>query len=43
LLAVRILALADPDLADKMAVFQLEIAAEAAAQDDEVSGGSGDG
>jgi 5-(carboxyamino)imidazole ribonucleotide mutase len=39
LLAVRILAVADPDLATEMAVFQLEIAAEAAAQDDEVSGG----
>jgi 5-(carboxyamino)imidazole ribonucleotide mutase len=43
LLAVRILGVADPELATKMAVYQLEIAAEAAAQDDEVSGGSGDG
>jgi 5-(carboxyamino)imidazole ribonucleotide mutase len=43
LLAVRILAVADPDLAAKMAVFQLEIANEAAAQDDEVSGRGSDG
>ena len=43
LLAVRILSVADQDLATKMAVFQMEIAAEAAAQDDDVSGGSSDG
>jgi 5-(carboxyamino)imidazole ribonucleotide mutase len=43
LLAVRILAVADPDLATKMAAFQGEIAAEAAAQDDEVSGGGAHG
>jgi 5-(carboxyamino)imidazole ribonucleotide mutase len=43
LLAVRILSIADPELATKMAVFQLEIAAEAAAQDDDVFGGSSDG
>jgi 5-(carboxyamino)imidazole ribonucleotide mutase len=43
LLAVRILSVADEDLASKMAVFQMEIAAEAAAQDDDVSGGRSDG
>jgi 5-(carboxyamino)imidazole ribonucleotide mutase len=43
LLAVRILSVCDQDLATKMAVFQLEIAAEAAAQDDDVSGGGSNG
>lgn len=43
LLAVRILSVADEALATKMAVYQMEIAAEAAAQDDAVSGGRSDG
>ncbi len=40
LLAVRILALGDPDLARRMAAFQEEIASDARAQDTEVSGGA---
>ncbi len=40
LLAVRILALGDPDLAARMEEFQQEIAAEARAQDEDVSGGA---
>ena len=43
LMAVRILSVADEDLATTMAAFQMEIAAEAAAQDDDVSGGSRNG
>ena len=40
LLAVRILALADPDLTTRMEAFQEEIAADARAQDADVSGGA---
>jgi 5-(carboxyamino)imidazole ribonucleotide mutase len=40
LLAVRILAVGDPDLAAKMRAFQKEIASEARAQDAGVSGGA---
>jgi 5-(carboxyamino)imidazole ribonucleotide mutase len=40
LLAVRILGLADPDLAAKMVAFQDEIASDARAQDADVSGGA---
>jgi 5-(carboxyamino)imidazole ribonucleotide mutase len=40
LLAVRILALGEPGLAAKMEAFQDEIAADARAQDAEVSGGA---
>ena len=44
LLAVRILGLGDPDLADRMVAFQEEIASDARAQDKDVSGGAaGDG
>ena len=44
LLAVRMLALADSDLAKRMVAFQDEIASDARAQDADVSGGaSGDG
>ncbi len=43
LLAVRILALADADLAALMRAFQEEIASDAAAQDAEVSGGAAGG
>jgi 5-(carboxyamino)imidazole ribonucleotide mutase len=42
LLAVRILGLGDPDLADRMVAFQDEIASDARAQDADVSGGAGD-
>jgi 5-(carboxyamino)imidazole ribonucleotide mutase len=42
LLAVRILGLADPDLAARMVAFQDEIASDARAQDADVSGGAGD-
>jgi 5-(carboxyamino)imidazole ribonucleotide mutase len=42
LLAVRILGLADPDLAAKMVAFQDEIASDARAQDADVSGGASD-
>ncbi len=43
-LAVRILGLGDPDLAARMVAFQEEIAADARAQDADVSGGAaGDG
>ena len=41
LLAVRILGLADPDLAARMVAFQDEIASDARAQDADVSGGAG--
>jgi 5-(carboxyamino)imidazole ribonucleotide mutase len=40
LLAVRILGLGDPDLADRMVAFQEEIASDARAQDKDVSGGA---
>jgi 5-(carboxyamino)imidazole ribonucleotide mutase len=40
LLAVRILGLGDPDLADRMVAFQDEIASDARAQDKDVSGGA---
>jgi 5-(carboxyamino)imidazole ribonucleotide mutase len=40
LLAVRILALGDPGLAARMEEFQQEIAADARAQDEDVSGGA---
>ena len=40
LLAVRILALGDPGLAARMEAFQQEIAADARAQDEDVSGGA---
>jgi 5-(carboxyamino)imidazole ribonucleotide mutase len=43
LLAVRILGLGDPDLADRMVAFQEEIASDARAQDADVSGGAEDG
>ena len=43
LLAVRILALGDPELAARMEEFQEEIAADAQAQDAEVSGGAASG
>ena len=43
LLAVRILSLGDPDLAQAMEAFQSEIAAEATAQDAEVARGRADG
>jgi 5-(carboxyamino)imidazole ribonucleotide mutase len=42
LLAVRILGLADPDLAAKMVAFQDEIASDARAQDADVSGRASD-
>jgi 5-(carboxyamino)imidazole ribonucleotide mutase len=41
LLAVRMLALGDPDLAKRMVAFQDEIASDARAQDADVSGGAG--
>jgi len=40
LLAVRILGLGDPDLADRMVAFQEEIASDARAQDKDVSEGA---
>jgi 5-(carboxyamino)imidazole ribonucleotide mutase len=40
LLAVRILSLGDPELADRMVAFQEEIASDARAQDKDVSGGA---
>ncbi len=40
LLAVRILAVGDPDLTAKMEAFQAEIASDARAQDADVSGGA---
>jgi 5-(carboxyamino)imidazole ribonucleotide mutase len=40
LLAVRILGLGDPDLADRMVAFQEGIASDARAQDKDVSGGA---
>jgi 5-(carboxyamino)imidazole ribonucleotide mutase len=43
LLAVRILGLGDPGLADRMVAFQEEIASDARAQDADVSGGAEDG
>ena len=43
LLAVRILAVGDPDLTVKMEAFQEEIASEARGQDSDVSGGTQDG
>jgi len=42
LLAVRILAIGDADLTGKMQAFQEEIAADARAQDADVSGGAGE-